>query len=324
MLAFVKGEKMTIHDPIDSLVVSISHSQKGVSPFSMVSRGKLDLAGWVNVDCYNVSDGHRMMRLIKADSFFTMVGFVPTSKNIIINAIKVIDHEPQTRKISELIDQVKNPITIDLDGIPIWCYKHNVVTKYCKAVGEARRAQKISKDSFLKHADACERFLAAAADVGLVALIDEATGYTKEKQKTEYRDLFRDFIREQMRDWEKEFPDQFFDGIYKIYNLKREPQKNHPQFFAKFIRKYVYYPLADSHGVILDLLEDKNPVVGKGRKHKLHQFLDEKVGLKKLRSHVWQIVGILGSVTTRAGFQKGFRNAFPKAFDQLELELDDI
>ena len=66
--------------------------------------------------------------------------------------------------------------------------------------------------------------------------------------------------RSQIKMWEKEFPDQFFDGIYKIYHLRREPKKNHPQFFAKFIRKYVYHPLADSNGVILALLDEKNPI----------------------------------------------------------------
>jgi len=236
----------------------------------------------------------------------------------------MVDHQPQSRKISELIDQLKNPLEINIEGTIIPCFEHTAITKFCKAVGEARRAHKIAGEAFLEYAESCERFLAAAADIGLVALIDEATGYIREKQKHEYRDLFRDFIREQMRDWEKEFPDEFFDGIYKIYNLRRESNKNHPQFFAKFIRKYVYHPLADSHGVLLSMLDDKNPVIGKGRKHKLHQFLDEKVGLTKLRAHVWKVVGILSSVNTKAGFQKGFRNAFPRAFDQMDLELDDI
>jgi len=313
---------MSTHDPIDAVVVSLANN--GADTLKIVNKGKLDIGGWTNIDCYNVSDGNRMMRLVRSESFFSLVGFTDRSTNKTLTAVHLIDHEPQPRKISELIDQLRNPLEIILDGIIIPCYEHTVITKFCKAVGEARRAHKIASDSFMEYAEACERFLAAAADLGLVALIDEATGYIREKHKTEYRDLFRDFIREQMRDWEKEFPDEFFDGIYKIYNLKREPKKNHPQFFAKFIRKYVYHPLADSHGVILAMLEEKNPIVGTGRKHKFHQFLDETVGINKLRAHIWKISGILGSVNSKTGFQKGFKNAFPRAFDQMELELDDI
>lgn len=313
---------MSSHDPIDSVVVSLTPT--GTGGHSIVSKGQLDIAGWTNIDCYNATDGQRMVRLVRCESFFELVGFERKSLNKTLTAIRMIDHAPQPRRISDLIAQLKNPIEIEIDGITIPCFEHTVITKFCKAVGEARRAQKIAGAAFLEYAESCERFLAAAADLGLVALIDEATGYIREKQKHEYRDLFRDFIRAQMRDWEKEFPDEFFDGIYKIYNLRREPKKNHPQFFAKFIRKYVYHPLADSHGVILSMLDDKNPVVGKSRKHKLHQFLDETVGLTKLRAHVWKVVGILSSVNTKAGFQKGFRNAFPRAFDQMDLELDDI
>ena len=49
------------------------------------------------------------------------------------------------------------------------------------------------------------------AEVGIISLVDEATGHDKEKKKNEYRDLFREFIRAECREWEKEFPSQFFD-----------------------------------------------------------------------------------------------------------------
>jgi hypothetical protein len=57
------------------------------------------------------------------------------------------------------------------------------------------------------------------------------------------------------------YPDKFFDMIYKLYGLKRKnpDSTKHPQFFGKFIRKYIYYPLANSHGAILEHLEQKNP-----------------------------------------------------------------
>jgi hypothetical protein len=80
--------------------------------------------------------------------------------------------------------------------------------------------------------------LRSAAKVGIVALIDEATGYT-DKVKDEYKHLFDQFIREEFRQWEQEFPTKFFAMIYRLYGLKRQtPDSNkHPQFFGKFIRK---------------------------------------------------------------------------------------
>jgi len=65
-----------------------------------------------------------------------------------------------------------------------------------------------SQHSIAKQADIIMRGL---AEVGIISLVDEATGHDKEKKKNEYRDLFREFIRAECREWEKEFPSQFFD-----------------------------------------------------------------------------------------------------------------
>jgi hypothetical protein len=115
-----------------------------------------------------------------------------------------------------------------------------------------------------------------------------------------------------------------FDVIYKIYGLPRKADaKNHPQFFGKFIRKYIYEPLANSNGAILEMLDEKNPVVyaSGGRRYKMFQFLSDVVGLAALRSHLWQVIGIGNSVRSKAQFERSFAIAFPGA--QLELFHDD-
>jgi len=177
-----------------------------------------------------------------------------------------------------------------------------------------------------------EIIMRSAAKVGIISLVDEATGYI-DKTKDEYRKLFDQFIRKEFRQWEQEFPSKFFDMIYRLYGLKREkPDSNrHPQFFGKFIRKYVYYPLANSSGAILERLDEKNPVVydGGGRKYKFFQYLTDHVGMNTFRQHLWQVVGIGEASQDKKQFDRGFYRAFPeaapqKASDQLELfPLDD-
>ncbi|MCZ7167005.1 P63C domain-containing protein, partial [Salmonella enterica] len=77
------------------------------------------------------------------------------------------------------------------------------------------------------------------AEVGIVALVDEATGHIDEKRQDEYRILFQEFIKEQVREYEKEFPKQFTDGLYRLYGLTQKKAGRHPQFFGKFTRKYI-------------------------------------------------------------------------------------
>jgi len=189
-------------------------------------------------------------------------------------------------------------------------YEYQILTLACETYLKARDAGVLTKDQ-VDLAKSCEILMRSFAQVGLVALIDETAGYFEEKKKEEYRNIFRDYIREEQRKWEKEFPDQFFDMLYKIYDLKKT--KGNPSFFGHVIRKYIYHPLANSNGAILAELESKNPVVyanGK-RKYRLFQFLSEKVGMVALKNHLWQIIGIGNSVDTKEQFEASFKKAFP-------------
>lgn len=159
------------------------------------------------------------------------------------------------------------------------------------------------------------------AEVGIIALVDEATGNIEEKKKNEYRELFQAFIREQVREYEKEFPKQFTDNLYRLYELTPRQAGKHPQFFGKLTRRYIYGPLASSKGAILDMLDEKNPVVyaNGGRRYKMFSFLTESVGLPTFRAHLWQVIGILSASRNKAEFDRAFARAFPQAGTQKEL-----
>jgi len=215
----------------------------------------------------------------------------------------------------KVVEKIENPfffkpLTGDLaDG-----YEAEVLIEVCDALIQARNEKKLaSSQSFL--AVQAEIIIRASAKIGIIALIDEATGY-RDKTKDEYRKLFEAFIAKEFRQWEKEFPPKFFDMIYRLYGLKRQkPDTNrHPQFFGGFIRRYVYYPLANSRGVILESLEERNPViyVGGGRRYKLFQWLSE-LGMPAFRQHLWQVIGIGEAATDRVQFERGFYRAFPAA-----------
>lgn len=175
-----------------------------------------------------------------------------------------------------------------------------------------------SQEAITRQADIIMRGL---AEVGIVALVDEATGYIDNKKKTEYRDLFREFVRNECREWEKEFPEPFTDMIYRLYGLSKGRPNKHPQFFGHFIRRYIYRPLAGSNGIILEDLEEKNPVVyaNGGRRYKMHQFLTDEIGLPAVRAHIWQIIGIGAASRTKEIFDRNFKIAFPQAGEQMDF-----
>jgi hypothetical protein len=165
-----------------------------------------------------------------------------------------------------------------------------------------------------------EIIIRAAAKVGIVALIDEATGFIEDKRREEYLEFWKQCVRDEARRWEQpEFPDDLFDVFYKTYGLKRvnPDSSRHPKFFSKLIRKYVYQPLLNSNGAILELLDEKNPVVyaNGGRRYKLWQFLTEEVGLPAVRAQIWQVVGIGKGARNKTQLATRFFESFPEARD---------
>jgi hypothetical protein len=280
-------------------------------------QGKLPI-GDVALDCYVLNDGRRLFHkrgLAKALLLKSAGG----------NAfMKTISRKGLGSEVpEELWQKIEKPIVFKpMNGDPAHGYEATVLIDICDAIWEANKRGKLTpRQAFL--ALQAEVILRSAAKVGIVALIDEATGYIRDKKKAEYRELFQDFIRTEFRQWEREFPDTFFDMIYRLYNLRRSNGNRHPQFFGKFIRKYIYAPLANSNGAILELLDEKNPVVysNGGRRYKMTQYLSEVIGLPAFRAHLWQVIGIGNSTRSKEGFDRGFNLAFPQAGVMSQREL---
>lgn len=288
--------------------------------------------GAVAVDAYRLDDGRRM---ISKAAMAAALGLKSSGGNAFIRSItrpsiwSAIGPETQATIESpqhfRLALSDSTPQAFIIDG-----YEGTVLIDVCEVLIDASRDGKLHKtQSFL--AKNAEIILRSAAKLGIVGLIDEAVGFT-DRAKDEYRVLFQDFVRKEWAQWEKEFPDQFSDMLYKLYGIKRfdATSSKHPRFFSKFTRKFIYHPLANSKGKILELLDEKNPVVyaNGGRRYKLFQFLSEEVGMPAIRAHLWQVVGIgLSSLNIRQ-FERGFYRAFPEAtpmFHQWGLldKLDD-
>lgn len=246
--------------------------------------------------------------------------------------MKMISSQSVRSQISEdLAEKIKNPVIFRaFNGDLAHGYEATVLIDTCEALVRARDAKTLRpRQRFL--AFQAEIIIRASAKLGIIALIDEATGYSDNKRKDEYRKLFHEFLRDEFAQWEQdEYPDKFFDMIYKLYGLKRKnpDSTKHPQFFGKFIRRYIYYPLANSHGAILEELDKRNPTVyfNGGRRYKMYQFLSEKVGLPALRAHLWQTIGIGSIMPDALAFERAFYKAFPEAIpnrrDDPQLRLE--
>lgn len=131
------------------------------------------------------------------------------------------------------------------------------------------------------------------AKIGIIAAIDEATGY--KKQKDEYQKLLSAFIAEELQPWIKTFDEDYYYQIYRLkgWNWERHliEKKNYPWAVANITNRVVYEKLPDG---VLEELNRKNPKNEKGnRPHKKFQFLTPNFGYVHLLKHLGHIQGIL-------------------------------
>lgn len=177
--------------------------------------------------------------------------------------------------------------------------------------------------SDLATAQAAESLIVSIAKVGLTALIDEATGYQRDRDKDALQKLLDKYLRKEHATWAKRFPDEFY---VQLFRLRGWPWKgmaiNRPSVVGTYTRDIVYARLAPG---VLKELEQLNPKSENGhRKAKHHQWMTDDIGHPALNNHLQGILAIMRASSSWQGFNRLLKKAFPRVVDQLELlDLDD-
>lgn len=163
----------------------------------------------------------------------------------------------------KLQDNIENPIVFNVGSAdPAHGYEAEILIDVCKAVIRAEQAGKLN-DAQKTMAEHAKIILNALAKVGIVALIDEATGYQTERSPDALRLLVDAYIEQEKREWEKEFPDDLYITLNRVFGsdpyikqAKGSIVINKPQHFGNFTNKYIYGPL--ENGEVLKELQRLN------------------------------------------------------------------
>lgn len=162
----------------------------------------------------------------------------------------------------------------------------------------------------------CRVITRSLTRVGLIALIDEATGYQTKRDSDELQQILAAYILPEHRPWIQTIPVEFTDEIYRVYGWKRQGQNRGPRYAGKLIRELIYEKMPKP---VLPALDEVNPAdENYRRKRKHHQFLTEKQGLDHFRSQVITMMTLLRISSTKAEFRKHIRRLYG---DQLEFDL---
>jgi P63C domain len=179
----------------------------------------------------------------------------------------------------------------------------------CKAIIAAEAEGKLGERQ-ARIAKQAHIILGASAKAGIKGLVYALAGYNATREETIA--AFRLFVQEEAREYEKEFPNQLYAEWYRLYNLPK-PERNKPWKFKHLTVDQVYRPLARSNGKILQLTQEQREN-SKSRWKKLHQFLSE-VGVKALRTHLGQLLGIARISKTQRQYESHFKSLFGDQFE---------
>lgn len=202
-------------------------------------------------------------------------------------------------------------------GLIAHAFEAEDVIDICTAYLKAREKSRENNATFKLTADQeaiaaqAEIFIRACAKVGIVALIDEATGYQNVRDADELQIKIKAYIAADLREWMKIFPREFFEQLYRLEGrIAPIPPKLYPLRFGRYVMNYVY----DTMDIdIANWLRKHNPKPG-GEKHH-HQWFSE-FGYEKFARHLMSVLGIMKASTSMENFRENLNRAFTHEKEQ--------
>lgn len=201
-------------------------------------------------------------------------------------------------------------------GSKAFGYRAELLPKVCEVFIDAEREGALNENQ--KHIAERARILYRGfATTGIIALVDEATGYQEIRAKEALQAYLEKFIRKELAAWVQRFPDEFFREMYRLKRWPWNGSSRRPGVVGIYIKDLVYERLGP--GVLAEL-ERKNPSDGKGqRRARHHQWLTEDIGHPALAQHMYALIGFMRAEDNWESFKGRFQRAYPKKGENLSL-----
>jgi hypothetical protein len=215
----------------------------------------------------------------------------------------------------ELKEKFENPLIFQMSsvvsntpgtrpGVKLYGYDVTILIDLCKAILSAEADGKL-RSTQVNVVRSAHVIVNASAKLGIKGLVYALAGYNPTAD--EVIKAFKLYVQEEAREYEREFPPQLYSEWYRLYQLPK-PERGRPWKAKSLTVDHVYYPLARSNGKVLKLTREQRANSG-NRGDKLHQFLSE-IGVKALRTHLGQVLGIARISKTEREYEKHINTLF--------------
>ncbi len=277
--------------------------------------------GDVEIECYVLDDG---TRVVTQASFLEALGRhrranVRRERNSELPSI--LQGKAINPFISDAIREKGKPITFKPPGGGRASgYNAELLPEVCEVYLKARDAGKLpyQQEHVAKQAEIIMRGLAT---VGIIALVDEATGYQQIRARDALATILEAFIAKELQAYVQTFPPDFYSEMFRLRGLDFPADTvKRPQYFGHLTNDIVYKRLAPG---VLDELQRATPRDSKGRrKNKYFQYLTNNIGYPKLREHLGSVVTLMKLSHDWDDFAVKLDRIHPRIGDTIPLPLD--
>ena len=271
----------------------------------------------LKVECYVMDNGERVLSLRGSARAMGLSG----------NGSQALVRNLKTQWIAPFLsDPLKDwlekatrnelPQYIGHRGHTFLPFEASLFVDLCTAYVDAMHVGALQTESQKETAERLYRIMTAFAKTGLVAVIDEVTGYQEERDRDALQKILAAYISPELLPWTKRFPDEFFKQIFRLKGWEYKGRAK-PLLVGKIINHYIYGYLPDG---VLDELKSKTPKSEAGnRTNRYHQYLTPETGVPALNGLLQQSMALFKASDTWEEFDRLFKKAMG---DPIQIELD--
>jgi P63C domain len=271
--------------------------------------------------CAVLEDG---TRIISKATIFRAFGRTKRGRKVdevrVLNMPSFID----ANNLQPFIDEDLRGELIPLEYTPITGkviqtgYNALILPKICDVYLSARLEGRILTKSQLPLAAISEILVRGFSKIGIIALIDEATGYQEVRDRLALQKILDKYLREDFAKWAKTFPDEFYKGLFRLKEWQYNPLSvKKPGVVAYWTKDLIYKRLAPG---VLTELQKRNPPVKPGRrKHKLFGLLTDDYGIPALKQLLTNVIFLFDASPNWNYFYRALQRAAPKYGDTIPL-----
>lgn len=228
----------------------------------------------------------------------------------------------KTNASTELVLAIESPLVFDSGApLPTQGYEAPVLVQLCEAILDAHDKGELTTEEGQRYYRACYVLTRAFAKVGIIALVDEATGYQRDRANDALAKILEAFIAKELQPWVRTFPGDYYEELFRLRGLAfPRDTVQRPQYFGVLTNDIVYRRLAPG------VLEELKNVVARNEEGrptvKYFQKLTTNIGYPKLREHLGAVVAVMKLSDNYQDFIHKLDRIKPRYGEQMLLPLE--